>query len=219
MIDLMAMQTPFDAIIFDSDGTLVDSEHLACETLVEHAALFDIAMTVEEVLSRFKGGRLADFTAHLEERRGRSLPTSFEHDVRKRMAEILESRLQPVDGAMELIRSLKVPFCVASNGPREKIELCLRVTGLLPYFEGRIFSAYEVGFWKPEPQLFIHAARALGASPTRCAVVEDSTPGLNAGLAAGMTVFALPSPSSSDPLPPGVEAIPGLRVLIDRFAR
>jgi HAD superfamily hydrolase (TIGR01509 family) len=134
------------------------------------------------------------------------------------MTEILESRLQPVDGAMELIRSLTVPFCVASNGPREKIELCLRVTGLLPYFKGRIFSAYEVGFWKPDPQLFIHAARALGASPTRCAVVEDSTPGLKAGLAAGMTVFALQSATSSEPLPPGVEAISGLRALIDRFA-
>jgi HAD superfamily hydrolase (TIGR01509 family) len=139
--------------------------------------------------------------------------------MRKRMERILEERLQPVEGALELVRSLTVPFCVVSNGPPRKIELCLRVTGLLPYFKERIFSAYDVGFWKPDPRLFIHAAHTLGVSPTRCAVVEDSEPGMQAGIAAGMTVFALPSASPAQISLPGVTPISGLRALIDRLAQ
>ncbi len=82
-----------------------------------------------------------------------------------------------------------MPFCVASSGPREKIELSLRVTGLLPHFVGRIFSAYEIGSWKPDPGLFLHAARSMGVEPNVCAIVEDSIPGVQAGLAARMPVF------------------------------
>ena len=107
------------------------------------------------------------------------------------MAEVFRDRLAPVAGAMELVRGLSLPFCVASNGPLEKIELTLGLTGLLPHFAGRIFSADEVGSWKPDPGLFLAAATAMGVDPSRCAVVEDSLPGLRAGLAAGMTVYAL----------------------------
>jgi HAD superfamily hydrolase (TIGR01509 family) len=208
---------PFDAIIFDSDGTLVDSEHLLNEVLVERAAAFGIALTLEEASARFRGGRMADSIAYLEGLQGKPLPKSFESDLRKRLAEVLTSRLHPVDGALELVRSLGVPFCVASNAPRAKIELCLEVTGLLPYFKGRIFSSYEVGLFKPDPGLFIHAARSLGASPGRCAVVEDSAPGIRAGLAAGMAVFALEQGLSGEPLPPQVQVVSGLRELIPRF--
>jgi HAD superfamily hydrolase (TIGR01509 family) len=208
---------PFDAIIFDSDGTLVDSEHLASEALVEQAALSGVTLTVEEAVARFRGGRMADFITYVERLQGKSLPDSFERDLRKRMAAVLTTRLRPVDGALELVRSLSVPFCVASNGPRAKIELCLEVTGLLPYFKDRIFSSYEVGVFKPDPGLFMHAARSLGASPARCAVVEDSTPGIRAGLAAGMTVFALAHGLSGEPLPPQVQVVSGLRELIGRF--
>lgn len=209
---------PFDAIIFDSDGTLVDSEHLLSEVLVEQAAGFGIALPLEEATARFRGGRMADSIAYLEGLQGKSLPKSFESDLRKRLAEVLTSRLHPVDGALELVRSLAVPFCVASNAPRAKVELCLEVTGLLPYFKGRIFSSYEVGLFKPDPGLFVHAARSLGVSPGRCAVVEDSAPGIRAGLAAGMAVFALEHGLSGEPLPPQVRVISGLRELIPRFA-
>lgn len=209
---------PFDAIIFDSDGTLVDSEHLLNEVLVERAAAFGIALTLEEAIARFRGARMADSIAYLEGLAGKSLPKSFESDLRKRLAEVLTSRLHPVDGALELVRSLRVPFCVASNAPRAKVELCLKVTGLQPYFEDRIFSSYEVGLFKPDPGLFLHAARSLGVSPGRCAVVEDSAPGIHAGLAAGMAVFALEHGLSRAPLPPQVQVVSGLRELIPRFA-
>ena len=105
------------------------------------------------------------------------------------MAAAFEARLRPVEGVEALLESLELPYCVASNGPREKMEVTLGTTGLLPYFQTRIVTAYEVGCWKPDPGLFLHAARMLGAAPENCIVVEDSTLGVRAGVAAGMTVF------------------------------
>jgi HAD superfamily hydrolase (TIGR01509 family) len=105
------------------------------------------------------------------------------------------------------------PVCVASNAPRSKIELCLATTGLARFFEGRIFSAYEVGSWKPDPGLFLHAAQAMGAAPARCLVVEDSAPGVIAAREAGMQVVALLHEEAPDWLPEGVPAIRALAEL------
>jgi HAD superfamily hydrolase (TIGR01509 family) len=201
----------YDAIIFDCDGTLVDSERLVNGVIVDYAAEFGIALTVDEALARFTGIRMADCVMQLEVLRGAPLPASFVPELRKRMAAALASGVQPIEGALELVRSVSVPFCVASSGPREKIELSLRMTGLLPYFEGRIFSAYEVGSWKPDPGLFLHAARSLGVPPARCAVVEDSIPGIQAGLAAGMNVFALSNGLLPSQMPSPVHVVSGLR--------
>lgn len=99
-----------------------------------------------------------------------------------------------IPGAFDLLERLTIPFCVATNGPREKAELTLELTGLLKFFPDRLFSAYEVGIYKPDPGLFLHAAQVMGVAPERCAVVEDSLPGVQAGLAAGMQVYALLPP-------------------------
>jgi HAD superfamily hydrolase (TIGR01509 family) len=179
----------FEAIIFDCDGTLVDSEILGNQVLVECLAELGLKLSVEEALERFRGGKMADSLAYIERRLGRPAPEDFAANVRRRMAEAFEAKLQAVEGAEDVLRSLAVPFCVASNGPSAKMEVSLRVAGLLPYVQGRIFSAYEVGSWKPEPGLFLHAANALGVAPERCAVIEDSVLGVEAGRAAGMTVF------------------------------
>ena len=90
-----------------------------------------------------------------------------------------------------LLSRLTIPFGVATNGPREKVELTLSLTGLLPLVGDRIFCAYDIGIFKPAPGLFLHAAEQLGVAPEYCAVVEDSLPGIQAGLAAGMQVFSL----------------------------
>lgn len=179
-----------EAVIFDCDGTLVDSETLANEVLVECVGEHGLTLTVEQALAQFTGRKMADCVAELEERLGRALPVDFVPDLRARMARAFRQRLRPIDGALSALQQLRVPYCVASSGPREKIELSLELTGLLQYFRGRIFSSYEHGTWKPDPGLFLHAATALGISPARCAVVEDSPPGLEAGRAAGMIVFA-----------------------------
>jgi HAD superfamily hydrolase (TIGR01509 family) len=206
-----------DLVIFDCDGTLVDSETVATEVLVEYLAELGMQLSVDEALIRFKGGRMADCVAELEIMRAQPLPADFVKVLRERIALMLHQRLQPIEGALELVKSLKLPFCLASNGPLKQIELSLGVTGLLPYFEGRIYSAYEVGSWKPEPDLFLHAAGKMGVEPYRCAVVEDSVPGVQAGLAAGMLVFALRPEHVESTLPKQVKVISRLAELHDHI--
>jgi HAD superfamily hydrolase (TIGR01509 family) len=179
----------FEAIIFDCDGTLVDSEVLGNRVLVQCVAELGLEISLEEAVAQFTGGKMADAVAAVERRLGRPVPASFVPELRRRMALAFQEELQAVEGVESILQNLTAPFCVASSGPREKMDVTLSVTGLLPYFQDRIFSAYEVGCWKPDPGLFLHAARALGVAPERCAVVEDSLPGIKAGKAAGMAVF------------------------------
>ena len=193
------MQANIQAIIFDCDGVLVDSERLANAVLVEYVREFGLGLSLEEALAQFTGGKMADCVAELERRLGRNLPDHFVPTFRERSAAAFRAHLRPVEGVDAIVKNLHrrgLPYCVASSGPREKIELNLRITGLLDYFQARIFSAYEVEKWKPDPGLFLHAAQALEVEPQQCAVIEDSTPGIQAGLAAGMMVFAYQSESA-----------------------
>lgn len=179
----------FEAVIFDCDGVLVDSELLGNRIVVECAAELGVVLPLAEAVARFRGAKMADTVAFIERRLGFPLPADFTAEVRRRMAAAFEAELQPVEGIESVLRDLEVPCCVASNGPRDKMEVSLGATGLLPYFHGRIFSAYEVGSWKPAPDLFLHAARSLGVAPENCVVIEDSVLGVQAGAAAGMRVF------------------------------
>jgi HAD superfamily hydrolase (TIGR01509 family) len=207
----------WDAIIFDCDGTLVDSERLGNEILVGYLEQFGVSLTVDEALARFHGVHMAHCIAQIEAIRGKPLPETFVPELRVRMAAAFTERLRPIAGAADLVRSLTVPYCMASSGPREKIELSLSLTGLLPLFEGAIFSSYEVGQWKPDPGLFLHAASALGVAAGRCVVIEDSLPGIRAGLAAGMTVFALQAYGRDPLIPDQVRSVANLGELLEIF--
>ena len=206
-----------DAVLFDCDGVLVDSERVAVECIVEFAARFGARFEFEEALERFTGARMADNLRDIEQRGRCKLPDDFEDNLRAHMAAEFETRIEPMDGAAALVRALDVPYCVVSNGPRSKMEVTLRVAGLLEHFVGRIVSAYEVGVWKPDPELFLHAARSLGVLPNRCAVVEDSDYGIAAGVAAGMQVFALVSGDRARAVPDGVVAVALLAELHEPF--
>ncbi|HEX7326306.1 MAG TPA: HAD-IA family hydrolase [Rhodanobacteraceae bacterium] len=210
---------PIEAVIFDCDGTLVDSEPLAHQALVECLAPLGIHLSLTEALRRYVGGRMADCAADIERRTGRRLPDSFVPAVRARTSELFRSDLQPMAGAattLQALQALHVPLCVASSGPPDKIALSLGVTGLARYFAPEhVFSAYAVGHWKPDPALFLHAAAALGVAPKRCTVVEDSPPGIQAGVAAGMHTFWL---HGRAPLPAAVTALPRLTDLPDLLA-
>ena len=206
-----------EAVLFDCDGVLVDSERVAAECIVEFAARFGARFGIEEALERFTGARMADNLRDIEERGKCRLPDDFEASLRSHMAAEFESRLAPIDGAAALVRRLDLPYCVVSNGPRSKMEVTLRIAGLLEHFAGRIVSAYEVGVWKPDPGLFLHAARMLGTPPERCAVVEDSDYGIAAGVAAGMQVFALVPEERADAMPGGVVAVASLAELHEPF--
>jgi len=178
-------------VIFDCDGVLVASEELSNSVLAEMLTRHGHRISADEAIARFRGVNLTKCLELLENETGIALPASFESDVRQRMSLVFRERLQPVEGALRLVESLRTPFCVASSGPRKKIEENLRTTGLYPHFIGKIFSGYEVGSWKPEPGLFLSAAEHFGVTPGDCVVIEDSFVGVSAGVAAEMTVLAL----------------------------
>ena len=178
-----------ELVIFDCDGVLVDSETLSNRVMVELVAELGLHLQLDEAIALFKGRKMAECIAVVEERLGRAVPVDFVRQFRARSARAFESDLRPVPGITAALDKISLPVCVASNGPREKMDVALRVTGLWPYFDGRIFSSYDIESWKPEPGLFLYAATNMGAEPEACAVVEDSVLGVHAGVAAGMKVF------------------------------
>lgn len=178
-----------DLIIFDADGVLVDSEEIALAVLAQAACRAGAQIDLPEALALFRGLKIADCVAQLERRSGRPVGETFVDDVRHATALAFAADLQVVEGVHEALAAISTPVCVASNGPMSKLAQTLSLTGLKEHFEGRVFSAYEVGSWKPDPGLFLHAAAALGADPARCLVVEDSLTGVQAAKAAGMYVL------------------------------
>ncbi len=194
-------QEPPELIIFDCDGVLVDSETIANAVMADEITALGWAVTTDYCLEHFKGSHLDTVMATIESKIGRSLPENWLPDLRARTDVAFRKDLQPVPGIYELLNLLAergIPFCVASQGPHEKMAVTLDVTGLKPRFEGRIFSAYEVERGKPHPDLFLHAARSMGQEAIRCIVVEDSPLGVQGAVAAGMRVFGY-DPAGLDP--------------------
>ncbi len=191
----------YELIIFDCDGVLVDSEGIAHRIICEQIRELGSALTLEETEDRFAGGTLEMIISYVEEEIGRPIPNNFVPIFRQRSFEAFEKEVKAVEGIEQLIQQLTKPYCVASNGPRNKIKLTLGATGLLPYFEKRIFSAYDVGKWKPDPTLYLTAAQKMGFAPHQCAVIEDSRFGVRAAMEAGMNVFGYaPRPKNAKEL-------------------
>ncbi len=188
------------AVIFDCDGVLVDSEILGAQVAREMALEAGIVLTAAEALAMIRGRKVAVWVEELQALSGGRLPPDFVTDFRCRSATLFRSDLKPVPHVESVLRGLDLPFCTASSAPREKIELTLKLTGLFPFFVDRIFSAYEIGSWKPDPGLFLHASAQLGVPPSRCAVIEDSLVGVLAARAAGMTVFGYGSVATASAL-------------------
>ena len=163
-------------------------------------AIYGHQISGDESEGRFRGMKLGKCLKILERETGIALPESFETDVRQRMSLVFQAQLRPVEGALRLVESLRIPFCVASSGPRKKIEENLQTTNLYTHFVGKIFSGYELNSWKPDPGLFLSAARHFGVAPKECVVIEDSVVGVEAGLAASMTVLALSAKTDNSSL-------------------
>jgi HAD superfamily hydrolase (TIGR01509 family) len=103
--------------------------------------------------------------------------------------EAFKTQVKPMEGVVEFINKLEIPYCVASSGPVDKIRLNLEVAGLLDKFENRMFSSYQINSWKPDPELFLHAAKEMGFEVKDCIVVEDSRAGVMAGTKGGFKVY------------------------------
>ncbi|GLK88094.1 6-phosphogluconate phosphatase [Pseudomonas turukhanskensis] len=175
-------------LIFDCDGTLVDSERLAAGLLHHLLAEQQVQMPVDEVLRRFRGIPFAQFISELSALHPALNGTHLAHEFRCRSLPLLRDQVVEMPGAVAFVRETPLPICVASNGPRAKIETSLGAVGLLEVFGARIVSAYEVNAWKPSPRLIEHAAGVLGLPVTQCLLVDDSVPGVQAGISAGAQV-------------------------------
>ncbi|WP_107072985.1 HAD family phosphatase [Streptomyces rubellomurinus] len=180
------MNEPVELVIFDCDGVLVDSEVIAVRVVGRLVAELGWPLTEAEVIEKFVGRSEAANHAMVAERLGEEAATVFDKRFRELHALAVDAELTPVDGLPQALDAITLPTCVASSGTHEKMRHTLGRTGLYERFEGRIFSATEVGRGKPAPDLFLHAARSMGVDPAACVVVEDSGPGVTAARAAGM---------------------------------
>lgn len=180
-------------LIFDCDGVLVDSLPLSNRVMLELIAPYGISKEFEKVIHHYNGGSLWASLKKIEELMGEKLPEDFVARYRELTYSTFKEELRPIEGAKELLEKSGLPKCVASSGPYEKIEQNLRTTGLLKYFGENIFSSYEIKSWKPEPDIFLHAAAKMGFRPKECVVIEDSLDGIAAAVKGGFDCLGLAS--------------------------
>ena len=183
----------YKCIIFDCDGVLVDSEPIANQMLITMAAELGVDIDMNFAIDHFIGKSLYTCMETISQYGKIKLPDTFEKEFRKRSFEKFKEELQPIPGIKEVLKKLELPFCVASSGPVNKIELNLKTTGLYSFFEGKIFSCYMVNKWKPEPDVFLLASKTMGFEPEECLVVEDSLAGITAAQNGGFDVVAYQS--------------------------
>lgn len=174
-----------DLVIFDCDGVLVDSEMLSVRGF--KAVLGEIGLDIPAgVLEGSIGLKQADIFARIAAAAGRDIEPETMARLWPRTRELFEAELRPTPGLVTFLDRLDIPRCVASSSHDERIRLSLRLTGLDHYFGDAIFSAHQVARGKPAPDIFLHAANAMGIDPARSVVIEDSAPGVQGAVAAGM---------------------------------
>ena len=198
-----AMPFSPQAIIFDNDGVLVDSEviHVQCER--ELLAEIGLDYAYEDYMSRFVGMPTPAFLKALavdhEARLGAPFPEDFHDRLKDRVWPRIDAELQPLPGIPELLDAFGGAIAVASSAHLLRLRHKLTWTGMLDWFEPHIYSADVVEHGKPAPDLFLHAASQLGIAPERCLVIEDSVNGVKAGRAAGMQVIGFTGGGHADP--------------------
>ncbi|HEY1196067.1 HAD family hydrolase [Flavobacterium sp.] len=176
-------------IIFDCDGVLVDTEKIGNGVLLQMASEHGFKMEIEDAYHYFNGVSLKNCFLQIEAAIGQKLPDDFEENYRERSFEAFKKEAKPMDGIFDFLNKLTIPYCTASSGPLEKIRLNLGLASLLDKFEGRIFSSYVIKSWKPDPEIFLHAAKEMGFEVKDCIVIEDSVAGVRAGLKGGFKVY------------------------------
>jgi HAD superfamily hydrolase (TIGR01509 family) len=179
-------------VIFDCDGVLVDSEPISCRTFTEALREIGLEVTPEQMFDDFVGYSMKHCMEVVEKMLGRPAPENFVAELQARTFERFKAELKAMPGieqALDDLDKIGIPVCVASSGAHEKMRTTLGITGLLPRFEGKMFSATQVARGKPAPDLYLFAAEKMGVEPGTCVVVEDAPPGVQAGVAAGMRVL------------------------------
>jgi HAD superfamily hydrolase (TIGR01509 family) len=183
----------FEAILFDCDGVLVDSEPITLKVLTACLNDWGWPLRFEECVQHFLGRALQHELDLIERHAGRRPDEAWIAEFRRQRDIALRDQVQATPGIKqalsELHPKLEGRIACASGADRRKIELQLSTTGLLSWFEGRVFSGHEMPQTKPAPDVYLAAAKHLAVEPQRCLVVEDSPTGVKAGVAAGATVI------------------------------
>jgi HAD superfamily hydrolase (TIGR01509 family) len=184
----------YQAILFDCDGVLVDSEIITIGVLREIFQEMGWQLSLQECMKIFVGHLVQDQSELIAQRTGVQINDAWIDAFRARRNQALQEKLVAIPSIHETLEKITAHYgqkiACASGADRGKVELQLTKTGLLHFFEGRIFSGVEMPRSKPAPDVYLAAAAALGVDPALCAVIEDSTTGATAGVAAGCTVFA-----------------------------
>jgi len=199
-------------LIFDCDGTLVDSELLCNLGLVLQLKEYGVNLSSIDLMQKYRGGKLADILKSIEKEHSIVLKEDFEKNYRIRVDHLFERALTPCKGVIEFLAQNTLSVCVASSGPIKKINKALSITGLNSYFTDNIFSSYEINSWKPDPDIFLYAAKTMGFAPKECLVIEDSEKGIQAGVAAGMKTVLF-DPDDLHSQPKGVDCINHMKKL------
>ncbi|WP_031522271.1 6-phosphogluconate phosphatase [Siccibacter colletis] len=190
-----------DALFFDCDGTLVDSEVICSRAYVHMFARAGITLDLEEVFKRFKGIKLYEIIDTINNEHGVNLQKAeLEPVYRAEVARLFDSELVEIPGAAALLDRLTIPMCIVSNGPVSKMQHSLGKTGMLGHFPDKLYSGYDIQRWKPDPALMHHAADAMRVDVTKCILVDDSVAGAQSGIAAGMQVFYFCADAHNPPL-------------------
>lgn len=177
-------------VLFDCDGTLVDSETLCCQAYTVVCAYYDIDISLDEAIKRFKGIKLNQIFDDIRRQYGLTQPIEvLERQYRQEVARLFDLGLEPINIIRALLEQIIVPVAVVSNGPVSKMQPLLGLTSLLPFFNDRLFSGYTLGRWKPDPALIHHAAAAMSLPMERCILIKDFLAGAQASIAAGIPVF------------------------------
>ena len=188
-------------VIFDCDGVLVDSETISNAVLARALTAEGLPTTLPQSRRDYQGLLLAEIDSRAQAKLGRPLAKDWIERYERDRTIAFRRELRAVPGVAEAIQQIKEAgpaVCVASQGKLEKTRLSLQLTKLDPLFvDEALFSAYSVPRGKPHPDLFLHAAQAMAAEPSRCAVVEDTLSGVTAAVAAGMRVVGYAADSDA----------------------
>jgi HAD superfamily hydrolase (TIGR01509 family) len=190
----------FEAILFDCDGVLVDSEAITCGVLRDMFDEQGWRMTLPECMQRFVGHTVKSQRTVIEAHTGVPLTDTWLEQFYALRNERLTQDITAIEGVHEAVAHLndhcQGRIAVASGADRFKVEMMLKQVGLIEFFEGRIFSGHEMPRSKPYPDVYLAAAAHLQIDPARCLVIEDTTVGITAGVAAGATVWAYAPPGA-----------------------
>ncbi|MFT5869150.1 MAG: HAD superfamily hydrolase (TIGR01509 family) [Yoonia sp.] len=178
-----------DLVIFDCDGVLIDSEGISANVLIGALAKLGVIVNFDDFCQRFVGRSFPTVAKDLSVSFNLRLPDNFESEYRAELLSAFERELRPTRDILSVLGQLATPCCVATSSSPKRVIRSLEITELTGFFTGRVYTASEVSRGKPAPDLFLYAAQKMGADPARCLVIEDSLPGVEAGLAAGMQVL------------------------------